>query len=88
MERSLGLQPAPFMEAKDEAVQCHMEASFITTVAQPLWEAMARLFPDLGVAATRIGANAGIYQALTQLPPSRIVQVLGPRPSCLSQECL
>lgn len=75
MERSLGMTPAPFMEAKDEAVQCHMEASFINTVALPLWEAMATLYPALAPAATRIVANAGIYQALTQLPPAKIIQV-------------
>lgn len=38
-------------------------------------QAMANLFPALGCAATRIVANAGIYQALTQLPPAKIVQV-------------
>ena len=52
-----------------------MQASFINTVAQPLWEALAELLPALAPAAARISANASIYQALTQLPPMRIVQV-------------
>ena len=71
-ERALGLQPAPFMEAKDQSIQCHMEASFIQTVARPLWEGLAIVLPALGPAVKRMAVNSDIYLALAQLAPHKI----------------
>ena len=74
-ERALGLQPAPFMEAKDQSIQCHMEASFIQTVARPLWEGLAIVLPALGPAVRRMAVNSDIYMALAQLAPHKISKV-------------
>ena len=52
-----------------------MEASFINTVAIPLWEDLVSIFPTLAPAVARMTANSDIYQALTQLQPARIAQV-------------
>ena len=52
-----------------------MEASFINTVAIPLWEDLVRIFPDLAPAVARMTSNSDLYQAIAQLPPARIAQV-------------
>ena len=77
-ERALGLQPAPFMEAKDQSIQCHMEASFIQTVARPLWEGLAAVLPALAPAVARMATNSDIYMALAQLAPHKINKVHAP----------
>ena len=55
-----------------------MEASFINTVAIPLWEDLASIFPALAPAVARMTSNSAIYQALTQLQPARIAQASPP----------
>ena len=55
-----------------------MEASFINTVAIPLWEDLASIFPALAPAVARMTSNSDIYQALTQLQPARIAQASPP----------
>ena len=63
------------MEAKDQSIQCHMEASFIQTVARPLWDSLAVVLPALGPAVKRMAVNSDIYMALAQLAPHKITKV-------------
>ena len=61
-EVSLGLEPLPFMNPKDDATRAQLEINFIDYVVQPLWESMVGLFPMSKVFLDNLETNREYYQ--------------------------
>ena len=63
-EIELGIEPLPFMRADSSEVRAKQEVGFITFVILPMWQCVARKFPDLEFALEKLQYNKEQWQAL------------------------
>uniref|UniRef100_A0A7S1XXC1 Phosphodiesterase n=1 Tax=Phaeomonas parva TaxID=124430 RepID=A0A7S1XXC1_9STRA len=64
-EEGRGLTPASFMKAENFQVRARQEVGFIAFVIMPMWQAMAKKFPDLNFCVDNLNDNKVMWEELS-----------------------